>query len=51
MTIGGGGGCGGFVSHSQSGSVCSVLLEVEFLNSLWIMTAFNQFIVQGNLSG
>ena len=32
MTMGGGAAVG--LSRTQSGSVCSMLLEVEFLNSL-----------------
>lgn len=45
MTIGGGAVVG--LSHTQSGSVCSVRVKVEFLNSH--MTAFNMFIVQGDV--
>lgn len=41
----------GGLSHTQSGSVCSLLLEVEFLNSLGIITAFNQCIVEGIMRG
>lgn len=40
MTMGGG---WGGLSHTQSGSVCSLPQEVEFLNSHRLMTTFNQF--------